>query len=225
LTACAGSSGAPIGAIETLQTTASAASTTKNLAHVPAAPVGCGALSRPASTDGVSHLAAPRRARDQLDDLAALTAGDTFVAECASAPDGRYRAEGDLAVLGTSGHAVAAELAFGVDSVSARVVGATVDPEEKGAFGMSLPTDGEVDQPAFGPVLERLGVTVGVEIARRRMTIGELLALGPGSVVEMDVPIRNSVTLLADGSPFARGELVDADGRLAVRVLALGGRQ
>jgi flagellar motor switch protein FliN/FliY len=169
--------------------------------------------------------AAARLGRVAVDDHATLAAGDTIVAECAAAREGRYRAEGELDVLGTSGHAVAAELAFGVDSVSARVVGATADPEEKGAFEMSFPTDGEVAQPAFGPVLERLGVTVGVEIARRRMTLGELLALGPGSIVEMDAPIRNSVTLLADGSPFARGELVDADGRLAVRVLALGGRQ
>jgi flagellar motor switch/type III secretory pathway protein FliN len=70
-------------------------------------------------------------------------------------------------------------------------------------------------------VIEAVGVDVIAEIARRRMGIGELLNLAEGDVLEFAAPPGATVRLLADGVPFAVGELVDVDGALGVRVTAL----
>jgi flagellar motor switch/type III secretory pathway protein FliN len=76
----------------------------------------------------------------------------------------------------------------------------------------------------FDMALEEIGVTVSVEVGRRRVPLVDILTLAPGDVIELHAPVQNDVRITIDGTPFARGELVDADGALAVRVLALGGR-
>jgi len=164
--------------------------------------------------------------RITFDELAALEPGDLFVARCAGARGGGFRVDGGLAVLGAGCDPVPAELEVDERSVRARLVGPTVKPRREEERGhMDEHVDPNSNDLPFEPVLDGIGVVVGVEVARRRMTLGELLALAPGAIVEMDAPIHNAVTLLIDGSPFARGELVDADGRLGVRVLALGGKR
>jgi flagellar motor switch protein FliN/FliY len=59
--------------------------------------------------------------------------------------------------------------------------------------------------------LERLYdvmVELTVEVGRTRMTLGQALALGPGSVVTLDRLADNPVDLLVNGRPIARGEVV-----------------
>ena len=62
--------------------------------------------------------------------------------------------------------------------------------------------------------LERLDdvmVELTVEVGRTRMTLGQALALGPGSVVTLDRLADNPVDLLVNGRPIARGEVVVID--------------
>ncbi len=69
--------------------------------------------------------------------------------------------------------------------------------------------------------LDRLydvSVTVSVELGRVLTTIGNLLSLGAGSVLELNRPLSEPVDLMADGVLLARGEVVVVDDCFAVRI-------
>jgi flagellar motor switch protein FliN len=76
--------------------------------------------------------------------------------------------------------------------------------------------------PGAGPVeLERLRdvpVELAVEIGRTQMTIGETLALGPGSIVTLNRLAGEPVDLLVNGTPIARGEVVVIDEEFGLRI-------
>jgi flagellar motor switch protein FliN/FliY len=77
--------------------------------------------------------------------------------------------------------------------------------------------------------LERLTdvtVELSVEIGRTRMTLGEALALGPGSVIGLHRMAGEPVDLLVNGRVIARGEVVVIDEEFGLRVtdVADGGR-
>jgi flagellar motor switch protein FliN/FliY len=66
--------------------------------------------------------------------------------------------------------------------------------------------------------LHDVPVELAVEIGRTRMTIGETLALGPGSIVSLNRPAGEPVDLLVNGRPIARGEVVVVDEEFGLRV-------
>jgi len=66
--------------------------------------------------------------------------------------------------------------------------------------------------------LTAVAVELSVEIGRTRMTLGEALALGPGSVVTLDRAADQPVDLLVNGQPIARGEVVVVDEEFGLRV-------
>jgi flagellar motor switch protein FliN/FliY len=69
--------------------------------------------------------------------------------------------------------------------------------------------------------LERLRdvpVELAVEIGRTRMTIGETLELGPGSIITLDRLAGEPVDLLVNGKPIARGEVVVIDEEFGLRI-------
>jgi flagellar motor switch protein FliN/FliY len=63
-----------------------------------------------------------------------------------------------------------------------------------------------------------VAVRVTAELGRATLSIGEILKLGPGSVVELDRSISEPVDLLVQGVPFARGEVVVVEDRFAIRI-------
>jgi flagellar motor switch protein FliN len=76
-----------------------------------------------------------------------------------------------------------------------------------------------------GPVdlgeLDRLTAVVvelAVEVGRTRMSLGQAMALGPGSVVTLDRLADQPVDLLVNGKPIARGEVVVIDEQFGVRI-------
>ena len=66
--------------------------------------------------------------------------------------------------------------------------------------------------------LHDVPVELAVEIGRTRMTIGEALALGPGSIVTLDRLAGEPVDLLVNGRPIARGEVVVVDEEFGLRI-------
>ncbi|WP_246024769.1 FliM/FliN family flagellar motor switch protein [Paraburkholderia dinghuensis] len=63
---------------------------------------------------------------------------------------------------------------------------------------------------------------VDAVIGTLSLTLDELTRLRTGSIVSLQLPVRrNSVLLLCQGVPFARGELIDIDDALGVRIVDL----
>ncbi len=89
----------------------------------------------------------------------------------------------------------------------------TVHPAE---FPDAAPTRHRGSMP-----LERFSdvqVEVAVEIGRVTMSIGDLLNLGHGSVVELNRALSDPVSVMAQGVRIASGEVVVVDDRFAVRI-------
>ncbi len=61
-------------------------------------------------------------------------------------------------------------------------------------------------------------VELAVEIGRTTMTIGQTLALAPGSVVVLDRMAGEPVDLLVNGQRIARGEVVAIDEEFGLRI-------
>jgi type III secretion protein Q len=65
-------------------------------------------------------------------------------------------------------------------------------------------------------------LTLSVEIARVVVTLGELSRLAPGAVLALDARKDGAVVLRAGERAVARGQLVDVEGALGVRIAELG---
>jgi flagellar motor switch protein FliN len=63
-----------------------------------------------------------------------------------------------------------------------------------------------------------VAVCVTAELGRVTMSVGDILKLGIGSVVELDRAISEPIDLLVQGVPFARGEVVVIEDRFAIRI-------
>lgn len=63
-----------------------------------------------------------------------------------------------------------------------------------------------------------VSLNVTVELGRALMTIKEILALGPGSIVELDKLAGEPVDILVNERPIAKGEVVIVDENFGVRV-------
>jgi flagellar motor switch protein FliN/FliY len=85
--------------------------------------------------------------------------------------------------------------------------------------------------PNAGPVahdgdlarLHAVPVELTVEIGRTRMTIGDTLGLGPGSIITLNRMAGEPVDLLVNGRPIARGEVVVIDEEFGLRVTEVVG--
>ena len=88
-------------------------------------------------------------------------------------------------------------------------------------------------EPGDGPMAasEDLGrltdvmVELTVEVGRTRMSLGETLALGPGSVVTLERLADKPVDLLVNGRPIARGEVVVIDEQFGLRITEVVGAE
>jgi flagellar motor switch protein FliN/FliY len=63
-----------------------------------------------------------------------------------------------------------------------------------------------------------VSVCVTAELGRVTLSIGDILKLGPGSVVELDRSVSEPIDLFVQGVPFARGEVVVVEDRFAIRI-------
>jgi flagellar motor switch protein FliN len=79
------------------------------------------------------------------------------------------------------------------------------------------PTDGDLAR------LHNVPVELAVEIGRTRMTIGDTLGLGPGSIITLNRMAGEPVDLLVNGRPIARGEVVVIDEEFGLRVTEVVG--
>ena len=64
-------------------------------------------------------------------------------------------------------------------------------------------------------------VALNVEIGSKRMTIGEILTLTHGSVVELNKGVQDPLELVVNGRVIAKGELVELDGQMGIRIVEI----
>ena len=87
-----------------------------------------------------------------------------------------------------------------------------------GMFTMEERLRAEETRGDAAGVLDGLLVTVHVELAARRIRMNQLAQLRIGQIVELGCSASDPVDLVVDGRLVARGELVDVEGRLGVRI-------
>lgn len=66
-----------------------------------------------------------------------------------------------------------------------------------------------------------VSVEISVEIGRTKLTIGELLSLSKGSIVELNRLAGESVDIFVNEKLLGKGEIVLVNDRLGVRVIEI----
>jgi flagellar motor switch protein FliM len=74
-----------------------------------------------------------------------------------------------------------------------------------------------------GELLADIPLQIAVELARVPLTADEVVALKVGQIIELHRSPGEPVELSVNGKVVARGELVEVEGQLGVRVLSLAG--
>ena len=104
---------------------------------------------------------------------------------------------------------------------------ATVEQQEASAGGAGVEVhDAQLGEATEGGVRANnqidllLDTVMPVEacLGRRDLPVGQLLQLGPGSVIELDRQLGEPIELLLRGQRFALGRLVIVGERLGVRI-------
>lgn len=73
------------------------------------------------------------------------------------------------------------------------------------------------DGVGIGKLLD-VPVQISVEVGRTKMTLGELVQLGPGSLIELDRAAHEPADILVNGRVVAHGEIVTIDRNYGVRI-------
>jgi flagellar motor switch protein FliN/FliY len=124
------------------------------------------------------------------------------------------------------------EIALAEDAAAAAPAPETTIPQQTGGSAATAPAApagarnivGTASTVGPGPLATRLDqithveMEVTVEIGRTRMSLGSLLGLAPGQVVELDRPAGSPVDLYVNGTLLARGEVVVVDEDFGFRV-------
>ncbi len=91
----------------------------------------------------------------------------------------------------------------------------TVNPA---TFGNLTPQANGHTRRANLEMLLDIGLQVTVELGRTKMTIKNVLGLGPGAVIELDRVAGEPVDVLVNGKPVAKGEVVVIGDMFGVRI-------
>lgn len=102
------------------------------------------------------------------------------------------------------------EAAAPAGEVSIRKVEFRPFPEGSGA------PPGEGRSPAF----DRVRLKLSAELGKTRIKIRDFINLEEGSLLELNRPADENVLLLANETPFARGEIVVINERFGVRLIS-----
>lgn len=102
------------------------------------------------------------------------------------------------------------ELEKAIDDAT-RAVSTQAGELEAGGSDSPLGLDSLLDVP----------VRVTVQIGRARMSLGDLVRLGPGSLVPLDREAHEPADILVNGKIVARGEVVTIDSAYGVRITSV----
>lgn len=83
----------------------------------------------------------------------------------------------------------------------------------------SVETGGEATGAASKPDIGALPLRLHVVLGEKEFTLAEIQSLSPGTIVELEAIKSDPVRLMVNGKILGDGELVDVEGKLAVKVL------
>ncbi|OGQ21563.1 MAG: hypothetical protein A3C46_02995 [Deltaproteobacteria bacterium RIFCSPHIGHO2_02_FULL_44_16] len=92
------------------------------------------------------------------------------------------------------------------------------EDEEPAQEEAEAPSSSSFDPADFAPDIPVQLVAV---MAKKMITVRDLMEFRMGHVIDLNRPPSEMVDLVANGKLVARGELVEIDGKLGVRILKL----
>ena len=97
--------------------------------------------------------------------------------------------------------------------------GAVAQPFQAPAFqpGSQPPATGNEPRPNIDVILD-VPVTLSLEVGRAQMSVGRLLRLTQGSVVELDRNAGDPLDVFVNGALVARGEIVIINDKFGIRL-------
>lgn len=105
-------------------------------------------------------------------------------------------------------------------AVRVNVDGANAVCEIRSTWTPSKAMADSIDMSQTEPLADA-AVDVEVRLGETSIRLGELSGVAPGYVFELNQPIGASAEILVNGQTIGRGELVNVDGRLGVRVTSM----
>jgi flagellar motor switch protein FliN/FliY len=129
---------------------------------------------------------------------------------------------GDLLGSEKVGGTTGPDLTLGAAQPAGPGGGQRVQAVQFGTFGGG----GSSDAPSQGNLDLLLDVPLDItaELGRTTRRVRDVLAMGPGSIVELDKMAGEPVDLLVNGKPIAKGEVVVIDENFAVRIIEIMAR-
>ncbi|UCD94034.1 MAG: flagellar motor switch protein FliN [Candidatus Zixiibacteriota bacterium] len=94
-------------------------------------------------------------------------------------------------------------------------------PAVKQADFQQLSVTGDQEQTQNIDLLMDVDLPVSIELGRTKLCISEILALGPGSIIELDKLVGEPVDLLVNQKRVARGEVVVVEENFGLRITQL----
>lgn len=91
------------------------------------------------------------------------------------------------------------------------------------AAAPATPSAPAINEPpaALSPFLHRIPVTLTLEAGSARVTLQELAALTPDSVLALDTPVGEPLTIKVNGTAIGKGEVVVMGDSYGLKVVEL----
>jgi flagellar motor switch protein FliN len=68
----------------------------------------------------------------------------------------------------------------------------------------------------------KLSVPVIVQVGQREVSLGDVLALGPGAILELNKPAESELDLLINNKPVGKGHAVKVGENFGLRISSIG---
>ncbi len=132
------------------------------------------------------------------------------------------RASGvDAVALARAGRELAAARVAGAGRPLPTARGEGADAAAEHSDGYEEDNGGDTPSAEAAGLLDDVTVAMVVELGRVMVSAADVMGLRPGQVIELSRSPGEPVDLVVDGKRIGKGELVEIDGELGVRILSL----
>ncbi|MCP5468465.1 MAG: FliM/FliN family flagellar motor switch protein [Deltaproteobacteria bacterium] len=108
-----------------------------------------------------------------------------------------------------------------VNSLSSEMAGSARVNPRTGLAAKATPVSSTSMKSQTAGLANDLPVQMVAVMGKKNISVGELLALKKGEIVELNRFPNEAVDLVANGRLMAKGELVEVDGKLGIRIIKI----